>query len=61
MKQIKVGYIGNKADYQVVQFENGFFGVLDTLRGQCVSFGMRSAQAAGEWAHRLNLRRTHGV
>lgn len=60
MKKVEIGFIKTGFRYQVVQFENGRFGVLDQTAGRCVSFGMDKMPAA-EWALRLQLREAYGV
>lgn len=59
-KIVEVASIQPAAAYQVIQFENGYHGVVDTRRNFAVAFGM-SLKAAGEWACRLNLRAAWGV
>ncbi len=48
--------------YKVTQFENGYFGVIDTMTDGCktVAAGMTKANAE-KWAERLNLRHAWGI
>ncbi len=60
MKQVKVALIKSGCRYQIVQFDNGFYGVNDTQHDQRVAYGMTLTKAV-DWALRLSLRHTHGI
>lgn len=60
MKKVTIEYIQESLPYQVVQFENGRYGVRDFLRDCTMAAGMDINQAAN-WANRANYRHVWGV
>lgn len=46
--------------YEVVRFENGWYGVKDTTNNDTVAAGM-PRNAANQWCDRLNLRHVWGI